>query len=283
MITRESAVGMMVGLAVGDALGAPLEFTEARIKPDYITRFATGGVHDMSLGEWTDDTAMALAMARSLVETEGRFDARGVMRKFVEWYRDGKHIPRGVCFDIGGTTQKALSDWMSGSNTPYCGVDTPRSAGNGALMRMAPAIIASKTPSRAIELAVQQTLLTHAHPECVEYSRMFGEELWYGNALSKYQHKKLPVDFERSRVMSGGYVVETYQCAMWAFQTTDNFEDCVIEAINRGHDSDTVGAVAGMIAGAKYGHRRIPDHFKEKLLWHDTLVDTALALFDRRQ
>lgn len=279
MVTTESAVGMLVGLAVGDALGAPLEFQEPREPKNYITRFVTGGVHDVDIGEWTDDTAMALAMAKGLLDCNGKFRPHAVMKRFLEWYDEGQHIPRGKCFDIGVTTVKALDLYKSNVRAVFCGTTGVNTAGNGALMRLAPAIIASTSPEQAIEYAVASTLLTHGHYECLEYSRIFAEELWRGNALQKYQHKKLPVDIDRSRVLSGGYVKETYECAMWAFQTTNNFEDCVIEAVNRGHDSDTCGAVAGMIAGAHYGHHRIPSHFTDNLMWHDELVAVASLLY----
>ena len=82
--------------------------------------------------------------------------------------------------------------------------------------------------------------------------------------------------------MSGGFVTETYQCAMWAFQTTDSFEDCVIKAVNRGYDSDTCGAVAGMIAGAHYGIGNIPDHLLDNLMWKDYILDTAVKLYRMR-
>ena len=79
--------------------------------------------------------------------------------------------------------------------------------------------------------------------------------------------------------MSGGYVKETYEAAMWAFQTTNNFEDCVIAAVNRGHDSDTTGAVAGMIAGAHYGIYNISKKFTQELMWHDKIQQLAIDLY----
>ena len=78
--------------------------------------------------------------------------------------------------------------------------------------------------------------------------------------------------------MSGGFVKETYEAAWWAFSTTNSFEDCIIRAVNRGHDADTTGAVAGMIAGRHYGHSKIPSYFKDNLMWYDELFQTALDL-----
>ena len=90
------------------------------------------------------------------------------------------------------------------------------------------------------------------------------------------------LDIPRKKVTSGGYIVETYQAAMWAYCTTNNFSDCIIRAVNRGYDSDTVGAVAGMIAGASYGYKRIPKHFLDNLMWKDELQKTAIKLYELR-
>ena len=246
----DKGVGMLVGLAIGDALGAPLEFEEPRHPDDYLISYTKGGAHNVSIGEWTDDTSMALAMAKSLLEKKS-FDANDIMSKFCKWYKDGEFSPRGKCFDIGGTTAIALSSYLKEIVKdeyllqPYKGRTANDTSGNGALMRLAPVIMVAQDPYHAMQLATQQTL---------------------------------PLDIDREDVMSGGYVKETYQCAWWAFQTTDNFEDCVIKAVNRGHDADTSGAVAGMIAGRYYGHSRIPSHFKDNLMWHDELFQTALDL-----
>ena len=93
-----------------------------------------------------------------------------------------------------------------------------------------------------------------------------------------FHNYKLPLDINLNEVMSGGFVKETYEAAWWAFSTTNSFEDCIIKAINRGHDADTTGAVAGMIAGRYYGHEKIPKYFKDNLMWYDELFKTAIDL-----
>jgi len=281
MLTIGKSMGMLAGLAVGDALGAPLEFTQSREPDNYIRRYATGGAHDMDIGEWTDDTAMAMALAEATLDNVG-FDPDDTMKNFVSWYMDGKFIPREFCFDIGNTTQRALEAYIKDPSRPYQGVSDETQSGNGALMRIAPIVIAAPNKVTALQWATQQTLLTHGSNLCVFFSNMFTEELWHSDALEKYKPYRLPVDIDRSKVMSGGFVTETYQCAMWAFQTTDSFEDCVIKAVNRGYDSDTCGAVAGMIAGAHYGIGNIPDHLLDNLMWKDYILDTAVKLYRMR-
>jgi len=281
----EHAWGMLIGLAVGDALGAPLEFQKARDPDNYITKYHSGGIWDVQKGEWTDDTAMAYAMGCAIRDNKG-FNAQAIMENFLKWYLDGEFIPRGRCFDIGTTTVKALQNYAS-SGTVYAGSTDPKSSGNGALMRIAPIVLCGTSREHVIQLATQQTLLTHGSEECVKYSCMLAEELYCGEPLQKYNKYRLPIDIDRNDVMSGGYVKETYEAAMWAFQTTDNFNDCIIKAVNRGHDSDTTGAVAGMIAGGYYGVFDIQDGLKSDLMWFDKLLKLASDLYyignDHRQ
>jgi ADP-ribosyl-[dinitrogen reductase] hydrolase len=283
MLNRvDDAIGMLVGLAVGDALGAPLEFQDGREPENYVTEYVSGGVWETKKGEWTDDTAMAFAMGCAIRDKKG-FDANAIMDNFLDWYRNGAFIPRGKCFYIGNTTSKALNKYESNKDTPYCGSSNPETSGNGALMRIAPIAIAAPDRETLVQWAVQQTLLTHGSRECVHYSRIFAEELYAGAPLQKYNSERHPRGISRNSVMSGGYVKETYQAAMWAFQNTENFEDCVIAAVNLGHDTDTTGAVAGMIAGAFYGIYKIPEKFKKDLAWHDKIQKLAVDLYYLKQ
>lgn len=283
MMTHDTAVGMLVGLAVGDALGAPLEFQDALEPENYVTDFIEGGVHNVTLGEYTDDTAMALALADAFINNNGDFNAQDVMSNFVSWWKHGAFQTRGECFDIGNTTRSALQGYSEDSIHPYRGVVGEYTAGNGALMRLAPAVIVSARPERAVELAVAQTVLTHGHHECTRYSGILAQELWRGVPLVMYEDEKHPTTISREKVMTGGYVKDTYKAAWWAYQTTDNFEDCIVKAVNRGHDSDTTGAVAGMIAGRNYGYSKIPPKYKNKLQDRDRIVSVAVELFNLRK
>lgn len=281
-MNRDKSIGMFLGLAIGDALGAPLEFKEASSPNNLLTKYTTGGAHNVSIGEWTDDTSMALAMAKSLIEKK-TFDADDIMQKFCNWYEKGEYSTRGRCFDIGGTVGVALRSYSKTLDNseylqPYRGRIATNSSGNGALMRMAPVIMVANNPYHAMQLATQQTLLTHGSNLCIEYSVMLAEELYYGYPITRYEEYKLPLDINENDVMSGGFVKETYEAAWWAYSTTNSFEDCIIKAVNRGHDADTTGAVAGMIAGRHYGHSKIPTYFKENLMWYDELFKTAIDL-----
>ena len=281
----DQARGMLVGLAVGDALGAPLEFTEAREPDNYLTEMVGGGTHATAIGEWTDDTSMALAIAESYQSTS-EFQADRIQRSFNAWLRDGAFTWRGKCFDIGHTTLSALNTAEKhGYHNPYAGSMNKYGKGNGALMRMAPVIIANhNNRDKCITEAIQQTLLTHGSNTCVDYSVALASDLFACGEIDKYEdldlpNLRLPKNTDRHKVMSGGYVKETYECAWWAIENTTNFEDAVILAVNRGHDADTVGAVTGQLAGVKYGYDSIPKRWVEVLKMHDNIMDAADCLY----
>lgn len=273
----ESHFGTMLGLAIGDAMGAPIEFQDAREPENYVTKYMSGGAHNVTKGEFTDDMSMALAIADALIVAR-KFDPHLTMQNFLQWKNQGAYSPRGEMFDCGNTVFNALQKYEKDKTTPFVGDTDKFAAGNGGLMRLAPAIIFAQNEEEAITLARETTRLTHGAEEALFYSEIFAQELHSRSIkpeLAKYKHS---VDINRKKVMSGGYVKETYQAAWWAFQTTDNFEDCIIKAINRGHDSDTTGAVAGMIAGMFYGRDAIPLWMIEGLQWNSQIQLTTIQL-----
>ena len=103
----DSAVGMFVGLAIGDAMGAPIEFQPSREPIDYVRSYQEGGFHSVSKGEFTDDTSMALAMADAFIQARG-FNPALIMDNFLKWKNEGAYSPRGVMFDCGNTVHKTL-------------------------------------------------------------------------------------------------------------------------------------------------------------------------------
>ena len=274
---EDKFLGLFMGMAVGDALGAPLEFQDAREPKDYLKRYATGGVHDVSVGEFTDDTSMALAIADAFIKKQ-KFDPTQIMKNFLNWKNDGAYAPRGIMFDCGMTVLKALNKFEKDKSNPFTGDTDQFSAGNGGLMRLAPSILFSKNEDEAAWLAKETTRLTHGAEEALMFSEIFARELWQGAAIDDGNPHRLDTNTPRNKVLSGGYVKETYQVSWWSVQSTDNFEDAVIKAINRGHDSDTSGAVTGMLAGRIYGLSKIPEWMVENLQWNTELLSVAGSL-----
>jgi len=273
----DSDIGMFVGLAIGDALGAPLEFQPARNPSNYITKYMTGGAHNVTKGEFTDDTSMALAMADAFISSKA-FDAQLIMCNFLKWKNEGAYSPRGEMFDCGNTVFEALQTFERDRQNPFAGSKDEFSAGNGGLMRLAPAIIFARSEDEAANLARETTRLTHGAEKALFYSEILARELFVRKRKDEFREYKHPLNIGREEVMSGGYVKETYQAAWWSYETTENFEDCLIKAINRGHDSDTTGAVAGMIAGCFYGYSNIPEWMKDGLQWGEKIKEIAISL-----
>lgn len=288
--------GMLVGLAVGDALGAAVEFmAPGSFEP--VTDLRGGGPHGLPAGYWTDDTSMALCSAVSLVQC-GRFDAEDQMQRFLRWLRDGYLSSTNQCFGIGNRTQAALQRYAR-SGVLCAGAESFDSAGNGALMRLAPIVMHSyQHPEAALELAVEHCRLTHADPRCLDANRIFARLLLGALRADSVDAlwQLLPVceaetdDWELQQVMAGsfltrqppairgtGYVVDALEAALWAFAQSTSFEQGVLLAVNLGDDADTTAAIYGQLAGAFYGYQAIPRHWRERLYQQAQI----LALADR--
>ncbi|UZF93027.1 ADP-ribosylglycohydrolase family protein [Bosea sp. NBC_00550] len=250
-------------------------------------------------GYWTDDTALALALAQTLIAGEGKLDPMRLAGECAGYMQHGKHHPAARCVDIGGTTSGAVSAFLA-TGQPV-GPHHEHSSGNGSLMRLAPVSIVTTDPDRAAHLAREQSRVTHASPACLDacelLARMLVAAIATGDknrtldacgtrsfadpdieALARGVWGKL----SRDDIRSGGYVVDTLCASLWSVGTTDRFEDAVTLAVNLAGDADTTGAVTGMLAGAIYGVSSIPERFLTPLLWREHLTDVGEKLFRLR-
>jgi len=292
----DRAVGALLGLAVGDAVGTTLEFSSRDTQPP-LTDMVGGGPFQLKPGQWTDDTSMALALAYSLLRGGG-FDPHDCMARFVNWYRWGDNSCTGECFDIGATTAEALQRFER-SGDPFAGSTSPLSAGNGSLMRLSPVAIwgVGRTDDEIMEVARQQSRLTHGADECVDACVGFAlltvqairgaprDELLATNPLAG-EGRVADVlggswrDKSRDQISSSGYVVHSLEAALWCVANSDSFEQAVLLAANLGDDADTVAAITGQLAGAVYGASGIPEHWRERLAWRDEIEDLAGRLLN---
>lgn len=276
----------MVGLAVGDAVGTTNEFRDpGRFEP--ITDMVGGGPFGLPPGAWTDDTSMALCLAESLVEC-GRFDSADQMRRYVRWWREGHLSSTGRCFDIGITTRGALMRFEE-SGDPIAGDSAPDSAGNGSVMRLAPLVAYfAGLPEEAVRWARESSRTTHGTAECVD-----GCELLARLLLRGYRGEHIIGSLEPGpewsdglcavAAMDGarddsaphratGYVVHTLACARWCVARGLDFREAVLLAANLGDDADTVAAVTGQLAGARWGMAGIPAEWVERLARRDEVM-----------
>jgi len=294
MTTLERYRGCLLGLAAGDALGTTLEF-QSPGSFDPISDVVGGGPFNLKPGEWTDDTSMALCLAESLIAKRG-FDPVHQLETYVRWWRDGHFSVKGYCFDIGNATRGALARFQR-TKESYCGDPSPGAAGNGSLMRLAPAVLAfANDTTVAITKAGESSQTTHAAPECVDSCRYFAALLVAAiEARSKTEilstsmsglAPKVAAIAEGSfklkeppQIRGSGYVIHTLEAALWAFNSTDNFRDGALAVVNLGEDADSTGAVYGQIAGAFYGESGIPEEWRAKLAMKETIVSLAEGLY----
>lgn len=301
--TLDRYKGCLIGLAVGDALGAPVEFKNpGEFEP--VTTYEQGGSFNLSAGQWTDDTSMALCLAASLLE-KAAFDPIDQLDRYTKWYREGYMSSTGQCFDIGTTTEAALKDFEN-TRQPFRDADNLSKASNGSIMRLAPVVLAfSHVPQSAIHYCGLSSKTTHPAQDSVDACRYLGALIWgalngenkedlLSNAYSPmpgiWQYEPLTTNirsiaegsFKRKHppeIKGTSYANDCLEAALWAFYHTTNFEQGCLKAVNLGDDADTTGAVYGQIAGAFYGYQYIPSEWRDRLFDSSRISETAEALF----
>jgi ADP-ribosylglycohydrolase len=296
--------GSLLGLAAGDALGASVEFMPpGTFEP--VTGMRGGGPFKLKPGQWTDDTSLALCLAESLAECRG-FDAEDQMKRYLSWQKEGYMSSTGSCFDIGTTTAKALNRFSDTGN-PFSGSVDRFSAGNGSIMRLAAVpLFYSAEPEKAVFYSGESSRTTHGSVLAVDACRYMGaiiaglanghakEEilssryspvkgLWQKKPLCKEIAEVASGSFKRKNppeIQGTGYVVQSFEAALWAFYSSSTFEEGCLLAVNLGDDADTTGAVYGQIAGACYGADAIPKKWLDVLAMRETIEDLADRLHD---
>ncbi|NTV70358.1 MAG: ADP-ribosyl-[dinitrogen reductase] hydrolase [Azonexaceae bacterium] len=261
-----------LGLAIGDALGATVEFltpNEIRHQIGLHSEITGGGWLRLKAGRVTDDTTMSLALGESII-ARGRVDALAAAEAFDAWMR-AKPV------DIGNTVRRNLIAFRQTGNPEAAASE--HDAGNGAAMRVLPVALACYgQPEKTTKIAnAAQAHVTHhntlSDAACETLILMVQDFLAGRDAVEVERERagKLVNDFpvfaydKRRRENPSGYVVDTVQAVFQSFFATETFEDCLIDVVNRGGDADTTGAIAGMLAGARYGLDSIPKRWRTAL------------------
>ena len=280
---RDRARAAFLGLAVGDALGATVEFMQpGEIRAEYgVHREVTGGGWlRLKPGRVTDDTEMSLCLARA-IDDAGGWSLRGVAERLATWLRSNP-------IDVGSTCRAGIRRYMLDGTLE--GKPNEWDAGNGAAMRMVPVALLTLGDDGGLErLAVEQAHLTHVHPLSDAASVLVGRLIHaacLGRSMRRLRaiaeettaaHPRLRFDHWDGR--ASGYVVETLTTVLHFLFSTRSFEECVVGVVNQGGDADTTGAIAGAIAGAYYGPEEIPRRWVRKL--EKGLVAELAALSER--
>ena len=286
MMFEDAVKNGILGLVVGDALGVPVEFrSREELERDPVAGMRAYGTHHQPAGTWSDDSSMALCLLESL--TSG-VDYKDMMDRFLRWVNEGYMTPYRKVFDMGIATQQALARFAHGTPPLECGGIGERDNGNGSLMRILPmALYLHRTmgpefPSKpeTYQIIHNASALTHAHPisliACGLYCAVANELLcgkpsvWDGikaarafyqtqpelapylDTFGRIEPDILPA-LPKSEISSSGYVLHTLEATLWCLERHNSFRSCLLEAVNLGEDTDTIGAVAGGLAGLRYG------------------------------
>lgn len=269
----DKATAAYLGLAIGDALGATVEFMTPReigVQYGVHDKIIGGGWLRLKPGQVTDDTTMSFALGNSIL-ANGRVDALACARAFDAWMR-------GQPVDIGNTVRRNLLLFRKTGNpeAPYSDHD----AGNGATMRVLPVALATLgMPEEEVRKAnaahahtTHNCVLSDAACECLIF--MVHDALdgaSKNDLLHRHAHplatRHPQFRFRAVKQMSNpsGYVADTLRAVFQAFFDTDDFRSCLVDVVNRGGDADTTGAIAGMLAGALYGMEEIPENWLKRL------------------
>ena len=303
MIEHAKAEGCLLGLACGDALGRPVEFKSAATieqRHGTVDTMLNHGSHGQPAGTITDDTELALCIARSLVE-RGGFDGADVAERFVGWYETDP-------FDIGLMTHDALSRLQRGDPWDQAGQAVWESrregsnAGNGSVMRCAPYALAFANDLQQLgHVSEQSSAITHADPRCKRGCAVLNltiagllrdEDNPLQQALdTTYPEQSnaqeideaiegLPGNVSASAINNGGYVVDALQAGLYYGLSAESAREAIVRAVNAGGDADTVGAITGAVAGARFGAEGLPDAWLADINETDELRTLAESLLE---
>lgn len=304
----------LLGVAIGDALGVPVEFESREdIIREPVTQMTGYGTYDLPPGTWSDDSSLTFCLAEALTR---EYNIRSIGQNFVKWYREGFWTAQGEVFDVGNTTRKAIDRIEKGIQAERAGCTDEGSNGNGSLMRILPLMfyMYNRPMPERFEITRQVSSVTHGHIRSVIacfYYLEFARQIYEGkDKFEVYQDMQTVISghlsallidpaevvvFDRllkddlhrlteEKIQSGGYVIHTLEAAVWCLLNTDSYSEAVLRAVNLGYDTDTTAAVTGGLAGLLYGYDGIPEEWTAQLARRDDIenladrLDASLAL-----
>ena len=299
---------ILFGVAVGDALGVPVEFkSREEISKQPITDMIGYGTHNKPAGTFSDDSSLTFCLAESIASG---FTLEKTARNFINWRYNNYWTADNVVFDIGITTQHAIDRLLKGIRPDLAGDFEVYSNGNGSLMRILPLLvhIKDKPVTARYDLIRQVSSITHGHVRSAIacfyylefalgilngekkldiYQRLQKDVAGFLKSINLIQDERnlfnmLLVDridmMPEDQIQSSGYVLHTLEASIWCLLNTDNYKDAVLKAVNLGEDTDTTGAVTGGLAGLLYGYEDIPKNWLNQLARKNDIDDLALRM-----
>ena len=296
----------LFGVAIGDALGVPVEFKSREyLQQKPVIDMMGYGTYNQPAGTFSDDSSMTFCLAESLTHD---FDLNHIAQNFVKWRDENYWTARGEVFDIGIATNQALTRLANGEQPEFAGSFSSDSNGNGSLMRILPLLFYIKDLpiAQRYHITKQISSITHGHIRSVItcfYYLEFAREILLGR--EKFDiYKKLQIEipdflasisinqfeislFDRllkydisklkeEEIASSGYVLHTIEASIWCLLTTDNYKDSTLKAVNLGEDTDSTAAVLGGLSGLLYGFDSIPKSWIDQIARKDWLIKFLL-------
>ena len=296
MNTKSRVAGAFIGLAVGDALGVPLERME-KGSIGFVSEMIGGGPYKLPPGAWTDETATALCLAQSLLVTH-ELNVYDLVETSTRWVETGENASTGVCIGIEQKLLTFLSNFKRSSQIDMSFV-SQAAKGNSVLARVAPiACIHWADLGTVSRIAKQQSYLTHSSEivaAACEYLVLSVSHLIAGRDWNYVCNMPIKGDWPtviknintghwkeklEEHLQSTDDVIDILETSFWCIENSENFEDAVTKAVNLGGNADTVGSVVGQMAGAMYGLEAIPVRWFDQLFAIEKLTDIAMEMVD---
>jgi len=307
-MNKETCISILLGVAIGDALGVPVEFKKrSYLKENPVTDMIGFGTHKVAEGTWSDDSSLTFCLAEAIIEG---YSIDRSAEKMIKWYTENYWTADNDVFDIGNTILKAIVKLRSGVPASMSGSSSVNSNGNGSLMRMSPLIVylQNKPIETRFNVVKAESSITHSHIVSVIacfYFVEFGIGLLQGkekHVIYRELQQTLPVfltsqainekeiktferllneDIKGSKVMtilSSGYVVHSLTAAIWCLLNTNSFEDAVLQAVNLGDETDTNASIVGALAAMAYGKSQIPEKWINVIKRKNDIIDLGSRL-----
>ena len=311
MTNRNIYKDILFGVAIGDALGVPVEFESRQaIRENPIIDMVGFGTYNLPPSTFSDDSSLTFCLAEALTKD---FDLNTIGQNFVKWYYNNYWTARGNVFDIGIATRQAIDRLKKGIRPDLAGGADVSSNGNGSLMRILPLLffLKDKPVNERYEITKQVSSITHGHIRSViscfyylEFARQLLEEK---NKFEIYKNLKTEItdylnslsispteialfdrllienihEFKEEQIFGSGYVLHTLEASIWCLLTTENYKDAVLKAVNLGEDTDTTGAVTGGLAGLLYGYDSIPEQWIDQIARKKDIIELAERLKEK--
>lgn len=299
----------LFGVAVGDTLGVPVEFSDRdHLRKNPVSDFLGYMCWNQPPGTWSDDSSLTFCLAESLCNG---YDLNDIAQNFVKWYSNGYWGAHHKVFDIGGSTKYSIRRLINGESPYYSGNMMESDNGNGSLMRILPILfyLAKEADLNQIYKTIKEvSSITHAHFRSVfacfiyiiyalELIKGYDKNLAYTNmqkiVLGYIKDKDFNNDeiklfdrvlknnigkYKETEILSSGYVLHSLEASFWCLMNENSYQKTVLKAVNLGGDTDTTAAIVGGLAGLLYGFESIPQKWINQLARKDDILDLCEKL-----